>query len=166
MDRLMKLPFLHIATLSNHIFGSLSVPFAVFIAVLSDGLVRILQNGSLRHCRIAVLNLKSLFPAFSILSLTNVFFVDSFSIGHSIGHFVFDSYLALKRKFYRTFSIWHSAKSYLMVKLKYTGTHIIITCISMCCLFDGYLIDRTYYPYKTPKPLRQSGFFSPLPHGQ
>ena len=143
-----------------------SVPIAVFIAVSSDGLARTLQNGNLRHRRIAVLNLKSLFPAFSILSLTNVFFVDSLSIGHSIGHFVLDSHLALKRHFYRTFSIWHLAKSYLMGILNSTTAAIINHCKSTYCLFDGYLIDRTYYPYKTPKPLDQSGFFSPLPHGQ
>lgn len=147
-------------------FDKTSLPIAVFIAVLSDGLVSILQNGSLWHCRIAVFIVKQSFSAVNILSyrtLTNVVFP---SQGHSIGHFVLDSFFALKRHFYRTFSIWHLAQSYLMGILNSTTTDIINRCKSTHCLFDGYLIERAYYPYKTPKPLRQSGFFSPLPHGQ
>ena len=133
---------------------------AVLIAVLSDGLVRILQNGSLRHSRIAVFIVKQSFSVLinvSYRTLTKVVFS---SQGHSIGHFVLDSYSVLQMYFYRTFLLLKSTKSYLMVKLKNIGTHIINNCISMTCLFDGYLIDNTYYPYKTPKPLDQSGFFS------
>jgi len=130
------------------------------IAVLSDGLVRILQNGSLRHCRITVFIVRQSFSTFFILSYRDRFFNSNLPIGHSIGQFVLDSHLALKRHFYRTFSIWHLAKSYLMDILNSTTTAIINHCKSTYCLFDGYLIDRTYYPYKTPKPLDQSGFFS------
>jgi len=162
----MNLPFLHIDRIAHYIFGSLSVPIAVFIAVLSDGLVRILQNGSLWHCRIAVFIVKQSFSAFFILSYRDRFFNSNLPMGHSIGQFVLDSHLALKRHFYRTFSIWHLAQSYLMGILNSTTTFIINHCKSTYCLFDGYLIERPYYPYKTPKPLRQSGFSSPLPHGQ
>jgi hypothetical protein len=115
---------------------------------------------------IAVFIVKQSFSAFFILSYRDRFFIINLPIRHSIGHFVLDSHLALKRHFYRTFSIWHLAKSYLMGILNSTTTAIINHCKSTYCLFDGYLIERPYYPYKTPKPLRQSGFFSPLPHGQ
>ena len=71
--------------------------------------------------------------------------------GHSQGHFVLDSHLALKRHFYRTLSQLKSAKSYLMVKLKNLASHILNNCISVTCLFDGYLTEVHCKSYKTPK---------------
>jgi len=47
--------------------GMKLLPIAVFIAVLKDGLVRILQNGSLRHCQIAVFIVKHSFLTFSFV---------------------------------------------------------------------------------------------------
>lgn len=142
------------------------LPIAVFIAVLSDGLVRILQNGSLRHCRITVFIVKQSFSALNNMSyrpLTKLIFP---SIGHSIGHFVLDSFIALKMPFYRTFSLCESIISYLTAKQKGGEHRYINRCNSAICLFDRYLIEVNHKSCKTPKPLYQSGFFSTLPLGQ
>ena len=112
---------------------------------------------------IAVFILKSLFPILFILSYRDRIVNSHLPMGHSIGQFVLDSHLAFKRQFYRTFSLLNSANSYLMVKFKNIVMQDINNCISMTCLFDGYLIEVHCRGYKTPKPLLQSGFFSPIP---
>ena len=88
-----------------------------------------------------------------ILSYRDRVFNSNLPIGHSIGQFVLDKHMALKRHIYRTFSLFKSAKSYLMVKLKNIATHIVSNCISATCLLDGYLTVVHCKNYKTPKLL-------------
>jgi hypothetical protein len=101
----------------------------------------------------------------AILSLIKVFLRVSHSQGHSQGHFVLDSSIAVKEHFYRTITCVAEAKSYLMSKTKRGYNNNITNWFSVGCLFDGYLMDYTAIPSKTPKPLDKSGFFSPTPLG-
>jgi len=129
MDRLMKLPFLHITISFYQFFGNFVLPTAVFVAVFRNTRLLILNIGNFIYYRIAVFS-----PLVAL-----VFRLWPYQ-GHSIGHFVLYNRLTLKKHFYWTLSVLTSTKSYLMVKLQETMSTYITTCISTYCLFDGYLI--------------------------
>ncbi len=88
------------------------------------------------------------------------------SIGHSIRHFVLYGYSVLTKHLCRTAKVSNTIESYLTAKLIGGINSDIKRCKSDTCLFDCYLIETIYRSSKTPKPLCESGSFSPLPLGQ
>jgi len=86
-------------------------------------------------------------------------------VNTTIGHFAFNSSLALTWQCSWVLSILKRAQSYLIVKLKEAVAISANICKSMCYLFDGYLTEFGYDLQKAQRIFDKILFFSPLPRG-